>query len=108
MFSRLSSSFARSRSRTCSTSTGPNKAIIDLLTRCIRLLQNSQDDAHTRLCLGLKEEDSSLTRNAYKVRSYQVALAAIHQHDKPIRSGQEAIKVCRQYLSSQTSFFTPP
>src|SRR6266702_2111247 len=42
---------------------------------------------------GLKEEDSSPTRNAYKVRSFQVAIAAIHGHDKPIRSGQEAIKV---------------
>lgn len=48
-------------------------------------------------CLGLKEEDSSPKRNAYKVRSYQVALAAIHQHDKPIRSGQEATKVRHQY-----------
>ncbi|KAI0286395.1 hypothetical protein BC826DRAFT_90814 [Russula brevipes] len=71
MFTRLS--LARSRSRPYSTS--PNKAIIDLLTRC------------------LGEEDSSPKRNAYKVRSYQVAIAAINGHDKPIRSGQEAIKL---------------
>ncbi|KAH9057523.1 hypothetical protein EDB87DRAFT_1686253 [Lactarius vividus] len=56
-------------------SSGPNQAIIDLLQRC------------------LKEEDSSPTRNAYKVRSFQVALAAIHEHNKPICSGQEAIKL---------------
>ena len=42
---------------------------------------------------GLKEEDSSPTRNGYKVRSFQAAIAAIHEHDKPIRSGKEAIKV---------------
>ena len=47
--------------------------------------------------LGLKEEDSSPTRNAYKVRSYQVAIAAIHQHDKPIRSGKEATEVRPRY-----------
>ncbi|KAH8984406.1 hypothetical protein EDB92DRAFT_2000020 [Lactarius akahatsu] len=56
-------------------STAPNQAIIDLLQRC------------------LKEENSSPTRNAYKVRSFQVALAAIYEHNKPIRSGQEAIKL---------------
>lgn len=56
-------------------STGPNESIIDLLQKC------------------LKEEDSSPTRNAYKVRSFQVAIAAIHKHDKPIRSGQEAIEL---------------
>lgn len=49
------------------------------------------------VCLGLNEEDSSPTRNAYKIRSYQVALAAVYQHDKPIRSGKEATKVRRQY-----------
>ncbi|KAI0249051.1 hypothetical protein BJV78DRAFT_1378383 [Lactifluus subvellereus] len=62
-----------SRSRTYTT--GHNKVIIDLLTRC------------------LKEEDSSPTRNAYKIRSFQVAIAAVHEHDKPIRSGKEAIKL---------------
>ncbi|KAI0301229.1 hypothetical protein B0F90DRAFT_1628793, partial [Multifurca ochricompacta] len=31
--------------------------------------------------------------NAYKVRSFQVAIAAILEHDKPIKSGQEAIKL---------------
>ena len=49
---------------------------------------------------GLKEEDSSPTRNAYKVRSFQVAMAAIYEHDKPIRSGQEANKVCLRVASS--------
>jgi hypothetical protein len=48
---------------------------------------------------GLKEEDSSPTRNAYKVRSFQVAIAAIHEHDKPIRSGQEAIEVRPAWFS---------
>ncbi|KAI9507621.1 hypothetical protein F5148DRAFT_1203438 [Russula earlei] len=43
--------------------------------------------------LGLKEEDSSPSRNAYKIRSYQVAIAAIHQHNKPISSGKEATKI---------------
>ncbi|KAI0000285.1 hypothetical protein BJV77DRAFT_973130 [Russula vinacea] len=71
MFTRLSSSLSHSRSY----STGPNKAIIDLLSRC------------------LKEEDSSPSRNGYKVRSYQVAIAAINDHKKPILSGQEAIKL---------------
>ena len=49
------------------------------------------------VCLGLNEEDASPTRNAYKIRSYQAALAAIYQHDKPIRSGKEATKVRRRY-----------
>ncbi|KAH9983020.1 hypothetical protein BJV74DRAFT_55786 [Russula compacta] len=65
LFSRLSSSLSRS--------THPNKAIIDLLTRC------------------LKEEHSSPTRNSYKIRSFQLAIAAIHGHNSPIRSGKEAI-----------------
>ncbi|KAI9443613.1 hypothetical protein H4582DRAFT_1209230 [Lactarius indigo] len=56
-------------------STGPNQAIIDLLQRC------------------LKEEVSSPTRNAYKIRSFRVALVAICEHDKPIRSGKGAIKL---------------
>jgi DNA polymerase beta len=71
MFTRLSSSLSHSRSY----STGPNKAILDLLTRC------------------MKEEDASPSRNGYKVRSFQVAIAAINDHKKPIRSGQEAIKL---------------
>jgi DNA polymerase beta len=41
----------------------------------------------------MKEEDASPSRNGYKVRSFQVAIAAINDHKKPIRSGQEAIKV---------------
>ena len=52
---------------------------------------------------GLKEEDSSPTRNKYKVRSFQVALAAIYEHDKPIRSGKEAIEVHIRVVSP-----TPP
>ncbi|KAF8491177.1 hypothetical protein F5888DRAFT_1737354 [Russula emetica] len=71
MFTRLASVLSHSRSY----STGPNKAIIDLLTRC------------------LKEEDSSPSRNGYKIRSFQTAIATIYEHKKPIRSGQEAIKL---------------
>jgi DNA polymerase beta len=41
----------------------------------------------------LKEEDSSPSRNAYKIRSFQTAIAAIYEHKERIRSGQEAIKV---------------
>jgi hypothetical protein len=58
------------------------------------------------LSLGLNTENSSPTRNGYKVRSYQVALAAIHQHDEPIRSGKDAIKVRYQYPSRRTTFHT--
>ncbi|KAI0269982.1 hypothetical protein BC834DRAFT_819418, partial [Gloeopeniophorella convolvens] len=32
--------------------------------------------------------------NAYKVRSFQRAIAAVYQHGKPITSGQEAAKLC--------------
>lgn len=71
MFTRLASVLSHSRSY----STAPNKAIIDLLTRC------------------LKEEDSSPSRNGYKIRSFQSAIAAVYEHKKPIRSGQEAIKL---------------
>ena len=98
LFTRRSSSFARSHPKSYSTSASLNKKIIDLLTRCMRSYHNFQDNAHTCLCLGMKEEDSSPTRNAYKVRSYQLAIAAIHQHGKSIHSGQEAIKVCHRYF----------
>jgi hypothetical protein len=49
---------------------------------------------------GLKEEDSSPTRNKYKVRTFQNAIATIHEHDKPIRSGEEASKVRFRVVSS--------
>lgn len=98
MFTRLTLSSSLSPSRSYSTSIGPNKAIIDLLTRCILFfLENIRRTIFILVCLGLNEEDSSPTRNAYKIRSYQVALAAIHQHDKPIHSGKEATKVRLQY-----------
>ena len=89
MFTRLSSSLSHSRY----FSTAPNKAIVDLLTRCRHPSHRAQDATHLSYCLGLREEDSSPSRNAYKMRSYQVAIAAIHGHERPIRSGQEAIKV---------------
>ena len=72
-------------------STAPNQPIIDVLQRCASRLGWRYLLAHRSP--GLKEEDSSPTRNAYKVRSFQVAIAAIHKHDKPIRSGKEALKV---------------
>lgn len=89
MFTRLPSVLSHSRSY----STGPNKAIIDLLTRCSRASYLSQHDTHLGRCPGLKEEDSSPSRNAYKIRSFQTAIAAIYEHKERIRSGQEAIKV---------------
>jgi hypothetical protein len=49
---------------------------------------------------GLKEENSSPTRNAYKVRSFQNAIATIYEHEKPIRSGKEASKVRLCVVSS--------
>jgi hypothetical protein len=74
----------------------------------ISFFHNSHNNSLKPVSLGLKEEDTSPTRNAYKVRSYQVALAAIYQHDKPIRSGQEAIEVCPQYLSPSQLFHSAP
>lgn len=71
MFTRLPSRVSFSRAY----STRPNNAIIDLLQKC------------------LKEENSSPTRNAYKVRSFQNAIATIYEHEKPIRSGKEASKL---------------
>jgi len=92
MFTRLAS-LSQSRSY----STGPNKAIIDLLKQCRRAPYRSHHDTHLGHCPGLKEEDSSPSRNAYKIRSFQSAIATIHEHKKHIRSGKEAIKVRHLY-----------
>lgn len=89
MFTRLVSLSSLSRSY----STGPNKAIIDLLARCMRASYHPQHDTHLAHRPGLQEEDSSPSRNAYKIRSFQSAIAAIHEHKKPICSGEDAIKV---------------
>jgi hypothetical protein len=89
MFTRLVTVLSHSRPY----STGPNKAIIDLLTRCSRASYRPQHDTHLGHCPGLKEEDSSPSRNAYKIRSFQSAIAVIDEHKEPILSGKEAIKV---------------
>jgi hypothetical protein len=90
MYRHLSSGLSRSRNY----STERNKAIIDLLTKCELTPWCSNIDVQYPALSGLKEEDVSPTRNAYKIRSFEIAIAAIRGHDKPIHSGQEAIKVC--------------
>ncbi|KAI0312060.1 hypothetical protein OF83DRAFT_692087 [Amylostereum chailletii] len=68
----LSQLYSRSYSR---RENSPNAGIVDFLTRA------------------QKEEDTSSERNAYKVRSFNLAIAAISQLDKPLLSGQEAMKL---------------
>ncbi|KAI9452760.1 hypothetical protein BJY52DRAFT_1214436 [Lactarius psammicola] len=75
------------------------KSLSTLLSRVFfESLFDTSQSSHYRplaeMCVvRLKEEDTSPTRNAYKIRSFQVAIAAIYEHNKPIRSGYEAIKL---------------
>ncbi|KAI0064124.1 Nucleotidyltransferase [Artomyces pyxidatus] len=81
MFTRLLRSSLRlsipeTSSRFYSTGTGAhNDEIIALLNRCIQ------------------EEEASPTRNGYKIRSFLSAITAIRSYPRPIRSGQEAMKL---------------
>lgn len=104
MFTRLAAALSHSRSY----STTPNKPIIDFLTRCNRASHRSQYDTHLGRRPGLKEEDSSPSRNGYKTRSFRSAIAAIYEHKEPIRSGKEAIKVRPLAPSTLTPLFMPP
>ena len=91
-----------SRSRTYSTH--PNNAIIDLLTRCTHPYYGPRDDTRFRHCLGLKEEDSSPTRNAYKVRSFQVAIAAIRGTQQAHSLWERGNQGIPSVLSTHTPF----
>ena len=95
--------FSRSFSRAYSTHS--NKGIIDLLQKC-----TSNSRPHLSLLIvnqGLKEENSSPTRNQYKVRSFQNAIASIYEHNKPISSGKEASKVLPRVVSSSDLLYCP-
>lgn len=46
----------------------------------------------------IQEESSLEKRNAYKIRSFQIAINAIKALDYPITSGKDAEKVRRGFL----------